>query len=56
MRTVALPLSHDLNVHKIHEASGFHNVRSVVFEFTILITYSFSWVCLISRFPAECCW
>lgn len=25
MRTVALPLSHDLNVHKIHEASGFHN-------------------------------
>ncbi|CAA7028239.1 unnamed protein product [Microthlaspi erraticum] len=25
MRTVSLPLPHDLNVHKIHEASGFHN-------------------------------
>uniref|UniRef100_A0A1J3EIB0 Mechanosensitive ion channel protein 3, chloroplastic n=1 Tax=Noccaea caerulescens TaxID=107243 RepID=A0A1J3EIB0_NOCCA len=25
MRTVSLPLSHDLNVHKVHEASGFHN-------------------------------
>ncbi|KAL1204498.1 Mechanosensitive ion channel protein 3 [Cardamine amara subsp. amara] len=25
MRTVSLPLSHDLNVHKIHEASGYHN-------------------------------
>ncbi|KAG7588353.1 Mechanosensitive ion channel MscS [Arabidopsis suecica] len=25
MRTVSLPLSHDLNVHKIHESSGYHN-------------------------------
>ncbi|CAH2047234.1 unnamed protein product [Thlaspi arvense] len=24
MRTVSLPLSHDLNVHKSHEASGYH--------------------------------
>ncbi|XP_010414765.1 PREDICTED: mechanosensitive ion channel protein 3, chloroplastic-like isoform X2 [Camelina sativa] len=30
MRTVSLPLSHDLNVHKIHEASGYHNSKTRV--------------------------
>ncbi|XP_019093271.1 PREDICTED: mechanosensitive ion channel protein 3, chloroplastic [Camelina sativa] len=43
MRTVSLPLSHDLNVHKIHEASGYHNVCCFC-------------VCAVGQFPRQDVW
>ncbi|XP_019083150.1 PREDICTED: mechanosensitive ion channel protein 3, chloroplastic-like isoform X4 [Camelina sativa] len=54
MRTVSLPLSHDLNVHKIHEASGYHN-RQDVWSFQLLESLSGSTVPVSSRCNAFVC-